>query len=146
MTNIYLAGPFFDDEQVERIGRAEAALAANPQVGRVFSPRKNEIRDLTLGTPKWSDATFKMDVREIDQADVVVALIDYVDDQVDSGTAFEIGYAYHSQKPLVILHEKDTKVNLMLSESLTAYLQSTDALKTYDFATLPTSRYDGPVF
>ena len=146
MTNIYLAGPFFDDEQIERISRVERALAANPQVDHVFSPRLNEIRDLVEGTPKWSDATFKMDTDEIDRADVVVALADYVDDQVDSGTAFEIGYAFHSGTPVVLLHEKDNKVNLMLSESLHAYLQRAEDLATYDFETRPESHYDGPVF
>ncbi len=30
MTNVYLAGPFFDDEQISRIERVEQALAANP--------------------------------------------------------------------------------------------------------------------
>lgn len=145
MTNIYLAGPFFDDEQLERIGRAEKALAANPQVNRVFSPRLNEVRDFEMGTPTWCAKTFKMDTDQIDAADVVVALADYVDDQVDSGTAFEIGYAYHSHTPVVLVHEKDNIVNLMLAESLQAYLTQADALATYDFATLPANRYEGEV-
>jgi len=145
VTNIYLAGPFFDDEQLERIGRAEKALAANPLVGTVFSPRLNEIRDLVLGTPKWATETFEMDVREIDKADVVVALADFVGDQVDSGTAFEIGYAFHSKKPVVLLHEKDTTLNLMLAEGLHAYLQDAEELTTYDFTNLPVSHYEGDV-
>ena len=145
MTNIYLAGPFFDEEQLERIGRAEQALAANPQVGNVFSPRQHELRDVEMGTPKWRERTFKLDTDQIDAADVVVALADYTDDQVDSGTAFEIGYAFHQQTPVVLLHEKDNTVNLMLAESLRAYLTTAEALATYDFATLPTSRYDGDV-
>lgn len=145
MTNIYLAGPFFDDEQIERITRAEKALAANPLVGKVFSPRLNELRDVEFGTPKWCSATFNMDVSEIDKADLVVALSDFVDDQVDSGTAFEIGYAFHSQKPVVLLHEKDTTLNLMLAQGLHAYLTRADQLADYDFKNLPTSTYDGPV-
>ncbi|QMU07508.1 nucleoside 2-deoxyribosyltransferase [Levilactobacillus suantsaii] len=145
MTNIYLAGPFFDDEQLERIGRAEKALAANPKVGRVFSPRLNELRDVTMGTPEWCDRTFKMDIDQIDQADVVVALADFVDDQVDSGTAFEIGYAFHSQTPIVLLHEKDNNVNLMLAQGAQSYLTQAEDLATYDFETLPVSRYEGEV-
>ncbi|CAJ1227513.1 nucleoside 2-deoxyribosyltransferase [Levilactobacillus zymae] len=145
MTNIYLAGPFFDDEQLERIGRAEQALAQNPQVGHVFSPRAHEVRDFEMGTPAWCAKTFKMDTDQIDAADVVVALADYVDDQVDSGTAFEIGYAYHSHTPVILVHEKDNIVNLMLAESLQAYLTHTDDLVTYDFAQLPANRYEGEV-
>ncbi|MCH4123208.1 MAG: nucleoside 2-deoxyribosyltransferase [Levilactobacillus sp.] len=145
MTNVYLAGPFFSDEQISRIERAEKALAANPRVGNVFSPRLNEIHDLEMGTPKWATETFQMDVHQIDQADVVVALVDFVDDQVDSGTAFEIGYAFHSKKPIVVLHEKDTILNLMLAEGLHAYLREAEALAAYDFSTLPESHYHGEV-
>lgn len=145
MTNVYLAGPFFDDEQISRIERAEKALAANPRVANVFSPRLSEIPGLEMGTPEWATQTFQMDVHQIDQADVVVALVDFVDDQVDSGTAFEIGYAFHSKKPVVVLHEKDTILNLMLAEGLHAYLREAEALAAYDFATLPESHYQGKV-
>ncbi|MFC6274665.1 nucleoside 2-deoxyribosyltransferase [Levilactobacillus tangyuanensis] len=145
MTNIYLAGPFFDDEQIERIERVEKALAANPTIGHVFSPRLDEIPGLTMGTPEWATQTFQMDVSQIDKADVVVALSDFVDDQVDSGTAFEIGYAFHSKKPVVLLHEKKTILNLMLAESLHAHLTDAAELATYDFSTLPESHYEGKV-
>lgn len=59
MTNVYLAGPFFDDEQISRIERAEKALAANPQVNRVFSPRLSEIAGLTMhGDARMGHADF----------------------------------------------------------------------------------------
>ncbi|KRK39148.1 nucleoside 2-deoxyribosyltransferase [Levilactobacillus parabrevis] len=145
MTNVYLAGPFFDDEQISRIERVEQALAANPRVTNFFSPRKSEIPGLTMGTPEWATQTFQMDVSQIDQADVVVGMVDFVDDQVDSGTAFEIGYAFHSKKPVVILHEKDTTLNLMIAEGLHAYVQEAEALAAYDFSTLPESHYHGKV-
>lgn len=146
MTNVYLAGPFFDDEQIARIERVEAALEQNPQVDNVFSPRKDEIPGLTVGTPEWATQTFQMDVSQIDHTDVVVAVSDFVDDQVDSGTAFEIGYAFHSKKPVVLFHEKDTVLNLMLAESLHAYLKSAKDLAEYDFNSLPESHYHGKVF
>ena len=75
-----------------------------------------------------------------------VALVDFVDDQVDSGTAFEIGYAFHSDKPIIVLHEKDTILNLMLAEGLHAYLQKAESLAAYDFTNLPESHYHGKVF
>ena len=145
VTNVYLAGPFFDDEQISRIERVEQALAANPRVNSFFSPRKSEIPGLTMGTPEWATQTFQMDVNQIDQADVVVGMVDFVDDQVDSGTAFEIGYAFHSKKPVVILHEKDTTLNLMIAEGLHAYVREAEALAAYDFSTLPESHYHGDV-
>ncbi len=145
VTKVYLAGPFFDDEQISRIERVEQALAANPRISSFFSPRKSEIPGLTMGTPEWATQTFQMDVSQIDQADVVVGMVDFVDDQVDSGTAFEIGYAFHSKKPVVILHEKKTTLNLMIAEGLHAYVQEAEALAAYDFATLPESHYHGDV-
>jgi len=145
VTNVYLAGPFFDDEQISRIERVEKALAANPRVDNVFSPRLGEIPGLTVGTPEWATQTFQMDIHEIEQADVVVALVDFVDDQVDSGTAFEIGYAFHLKKPVVILHEKETILNLMIAEGLHAYVREAEALAAYDFSTLPESHYHGKV-
>lgn len=35
---IYLAGPFFSDEQIDRIARAEQALTQNQTVDSFFSP------------------------------------------------------------------------------------------------------------
>ena len=39
MKRVYLAGPFFDDEQIDRIERLEKALTENQTVSDFFSPR-----------------------------------------------------------------------------------------------------------
>ncbi len=39
MAQIYVASPFFSPEQVDRVKRLEAALAANPTVTDYYSPR-----------------------------------------------------------------------------------------------------------
>ncbi|MGF7436601.1 nucleoside 2-deoxyribosyltransferase [Lentilactobacillus senioris] len=145
MKNIYLAAPFFSDEQNERVTRVEEALAANPTVGEVFSPRKNQLEQYEMGTKKWAQEIFKYDTSKIDWCDVVVAVVDFDDDDVDSGTAFEIGYAYSTNKPLVIFHEKDTILNLMVSESLKAHLTTDKQLQDYNFEDLPSVPYDGKV-
>lgn len=145
MKNIYLAAPFFSDEQNKRVTEVEEALAANETVGEVFSPRKNQLEQFEMGTKKWAQEIFKHDTSKIDWCDVVVAVVDFDDDGVDSGTAFEIGYAYSTNKPLVIFHEKDTILNLMISESLIAHLTNATQLKDYNFETLPNIPYDGKV-
>lgn len=58
MKNIYLAAPFFSDEQNERVTRVEEDLAANPTVGEVFSPRKNQLEQYEMGTKKWAQEIF----------------------------------------------------------------------------------------
>lgn len=87
MTKVYLAGPFFDDEQIERISRMEEALTANPKVESFFSPRQEEFENRVMGTPEWAADVFEMDRVNIDNADVVTAVIDYEGTHVDPGTA-----------------------------------------------------------
>ncbi|MCT2870683.1 nucleoside 2-deoxyribosyltransferase [Limosilactobacillus fermentum] len=146
---IYLAGPFFSDEQIDRIARAEQALTQNQTVDSFFSPRlsdENSIPLLKEGTPEWAQMIFKKDVEEIDDADLVVAVADFVHANVDSGTAFEVGYAYHSNKPIVIVQELDESLNLMLGQALTHYTTSVADLATLDFTNLPNHPYSGQTF
>ena len=80
------------------------------------------------------------------QAAPGVAVVDFFDDHVDSGTAYEIGYAHAFKKPLIIVQEKGNKLNLMISESLTYYTQSAEELATYDFTQLKKNIFTGDVF
>ena len=41
---IYLAAPFFSEEQIDRVARIEAALEANPTVTDFYSPRHHQIQ------------------------------------------------------------------------------------------------------
>ena len=146
---IYLAGPFFSDEQIDRIARAEQALTQNQTVDSFFSPRLSDENSTPLlkeGTPEWAQMIFKKDVEEIDDADLVVAVADFVHANVDSGTAFEVGYAYHSNKPIVIVQELDEPLNLMLGQALTHYTTSVADLVTLDFPNLPPPPHSGQPF
>ena len=94
MKHIYLAGPFFDDEQIDRLERLEAALEANPTVAGFFSPFRHQYDAYEFGSKEWGDVVFESDRSQLHDADVVVAMADfYGDDDVDPGTAWEIGYA-----------------------------------------------------
>ena len=70
---------------------------------------------------------------------------DFVNGCVDSGTAFEIGYAYVFQKPIILIKEKESIPNLMLVESLHAYLTNVEDIATYDFINMPRIPYKGPL-
>lgn len=67
---VYLASPFFSDEQIEEVKRLEKALTANPHVAEVFSPMRNQIEELEFGSFEWRQAIFKNDVDHIDWADL----------------------------------------------------------------------------
>lgn len=146
MVNIYLASPFFSDEQIDRVQRVEQALDNNKTVDKYFSPRKADPEDLEIGSLPWRDFIFKNDIKHLDEATIVVAVVDYIDDHVDSGTAYEIGYAHAHKKPIIIIQEKGPKLNLMISESLTYYLNNIDELKEYDFTRLERNVFIGDVF
>lgn len=142
---IYLAGPFFSPEQIARIEKVEAALRQNPTVDSFFSPRQSDENDAPsaeVGSPAWAKQIFAKDVAEIDQADALVVVADYVHANVDSGTAFEVGYGYHAHKPLIILQElADEPLNLMIGQAAHYYTQSIASLATYDFTTLPSNEF-----
>ena len=110
---IYMAGPLF----------STAELAFNAELARelcalgheVFLPQEHEQRK---DMPK---AIFESDVGGLDWAEVVVACLDGPDP--DSGTCWELGYAYGKQKPAIVyrtdfrLFEGSDPINLMMTES-----------------------------
>jgi nucleoside 2-deoxyribosyltransferase len=66
---------------------------------------------------------FSENMRALENADIIVAIIDGAD--ADSGTAWEMGYAYASRKKVIALRTdfrrsgRHETVNLMLEESAT---------------------------
>lgn len=147
MKKIYLAGPFFDDQQLKLIQKVEGTLHNNKSVKSFFSPRNgNSDQADDIGSPRWAKATFLEDVNQIQKADVMVAILDYPHANPDSGTAFEIGYAYAHSIPLVLFQAEKDPVNIMLSQGATAYLTSLNELKSYNFDQMPKQPYTGKNF
>lgn len=110
---VYLAGPFFNEEQIERVDYIEDLL--DKYGFDVFSPRQ-----ASRVTPNCSQedmlATFKGNTDNIDRADFVLAILD----GKDSGTNFEAGYAYAKKVPVLYFNEtrpKEKGPNLMLALS-----------------------------
>ena len=139
--NIYLASPFFNDEELKNVKKAEKILMS---LGfNVFSPRLNEIRtDENTQQSWWSKETFMNDRRFIDWADVVVML--YYGGYSDSGTAWECGYAFGTNTPVIVVHlGKDS--NLMIHEGCHSNI-TMDELKSYDFDMMPHKPYKGKMF
>lgn len=142
---VYLASPFFSPQQSELLDRVEQALENNPFVEAYFSPRKSPITSLQFGSEIWRDATFNLDIDNLDWATHVVAVADFDGADADSGTAFELGYAYATGKPVILLHESDTIVNLMLSEGLHYYTKDVNDIEDYNFLKMPKKQYKGEI-
>ncbi len=134
---VYLASPFFNDEELKAVEFAERTLRERGFY--VFSPREHENRDHEVGTLAWSMAIFEMDRKNIDACDLMVML--YHGAYSDSGTAWECGYAYATHKPVVVVQlGKDS--NLMVHEGSHTNI-TLEQLKDYDFEGLPIHRYSG---
>ena len=109
---IYLASPFFNDEELADVIRAENILLARGF--DIFSPRLHEVRTDKIADPaRWSRETFEMDRVNIDRCDCVVML--YRGAYSDSGTAWECGYAFGTGKPVVVVQLGEDS-NLMVHE------------------------------
>ncbi len=138
---IYLASPFFNEEELKNVKIAEDILMSRGF--DVFSPRLNEVRnDENTQLAWWSRETFMNDKRFIDWADVVVML--YYGGYSDSGTAWECGYAYGTNTPVVVVHLGENS-NLMVHEGSHTNITLED-LKTYDFNKMPYHPYKGKMF
>lgn len=138
---IYLASPFFNDEELKNVERAEEILMKRGF--QVFSPRLNEVRtDENTQSALWSKETFMNDKRFIDWADAVVML--YYGGYSDSGTAWECGYAYGTHTPVVVVHLGNDS-NLMVHEGCHSNIKLED-LATYDFNKMPSLPYNGKMF
>lgn len=138
---IYLASPFFNGKELENVKIAEKILTERGF--SLFSPRLNEVRtDEITQQSWWSKETFMNDKKFIDWADVVVML--YYGGYSDSGTAWECGYAYGTNTPVVVVQLGEDS-NLMVHEGCHSNI-TLEELKTYDFEMLPAKPYKGKMF
>lgn len=138
---IYLASPFFNEKELENVKIAEKIL--KERGFSLFSPRLNEVRtDENTQQSWWSKETFMNDKKFIDWADVVVML--YYGGYSDSGTAWECGYAYGTNTPVVVVQLGEDS-NLMVHEGCHSNI-TLEEFKTYDFEMLPAKPYKGKMF
>lgn len=115
---IYLAAPLFSE--AERSYNAMLAVLLKQHLFDVFLPQ--EAGDDTDTRMKTEQARiFSKNKSDLDNADIVVAVIDGAD--ADSGTAWEMGYAYARNIPVIAVRTDfrragmNERVNLMLEES-----------------------------
>lgn len=136
---IYLASPFFNEGEIERMERVLTILR-NKGLD-VFAPYEHQNKHLEFGSKEWRDATFRGDMQAIYDCDVIVAIVSQ-GNYSDSGTTFEIGTGYILEKDLVVVNLSDKEVNLMIADSLDAYISSYEELEQYDFDKMPKKTYD----
>lgn len=135
--NVYLAGPFFSESQIEIVKELNSVLQKNETIGNVFVPMEHQMNDgdLVEFTSPWAKAVAMNDYKNVREADIVVAIVDFDGQDMDSGTATEIGYAYAIGRPVFLYHAKnhDMMVNLMATEVTKAYFTDLKEIEKYDF-------------
>lgn len=136
---IYLAGPFFNDEQL--VVQAEIETYAR-QTGHVgFSPRLKCFCPPGASMEQRVEA-FHMNCDGIMESDFILARID----DFDPGTVWEVGYAYglrvsdpesvtpfSSLKPRIYCYTtvEGRGLNLMLAQSSDGFLQGLGAVEEF---------------
>ncbi len=113
MRNVYLAAPLFSEAERDfnRKLRDEIKRAAFS----VFLPQEDSNN---VKGDKRQEIIFNKNLNAIENSDIIVAVVDGID--IDSGTAWEIGYASAKGKPVIGLRTDfrtlgiEGRVNLMI--------------------------------
>ena len=116
---IYLAGPLFTHAELEYNRKLKDMLLNNGF--SVFLPQEDAEDAAKERERQNQEKIFRKCVEGVDTSDIVVAILDGVD--VDSGTAWEIGYAYAKGKTVIGLRTdfralSDGIVNLMVEMAI----------------------------
>ena len=120
---VYLAAPFFTDKQKNDKSTVKAALGFRKDI-EILDPQDFDLglSGWEMTNHQWGKKVFDADVKALLEADVVVA-IDY-GLYSDTGTAWEIGYAYGACIPTIILVPDETisiQHSLMIGSSSTVF-------------------------
>ncbi|MGR3741227.1 nucleoside 2-deoxyribosyltransferase [Companilactobacillus sp. DQM5] len=144
--NIYLAGPFFDEqnEQRNRAQKAFEALQKNPTVGDIYLPMNNQEANYPELTLEWSKEVYHRDINAMQEADAIVAIHDFEGHGMDEGTAFEVGWAV-GKKYIVVFQEKKNPVNVMILQAADYFTDSFEELSKIDFDNEQKKEYNGEI-
>jgi nucleoside 2-deoxyribosyltransferase len=115
---LYFAGPLFTT--AERAWNAELTGALRAAGHEIFLPQEQE-------PGKDAKSIFATDAGGIAAAEAVIAIVDGLDP--DAGTSWEVGYAYGTKKPILLVRTDVRSMagnageyNPMLTESATVRL------------------------
>lgn len=111
--DFYLAGPFFNERQLELQKEIEASMATNKKT--FFSPRLDAGVLGPNATKKDMLDVFNADLEAINECKCLFANVSFR----DTGTSVEIGYALAKGIPVVLFWNKDNNdvdhVNVMIA-------------------------------
>jgi len=131
MTEIYLAGALFSQAEREFNKKLQKMML---NLGfTVFLPQEDADDNSSERENRNHSSIFSNCFSGLEKSDIVVAVLEGTD--VDSGTAWELGYAYAVGKPIIgfrsdfRIQTPDERVNLMIQETLEEFAGSVEELE-----------------
>ena len=135
---IYLAAPLFSDAEREFNCKLRDQIV---ELGfSVFLPQEDSNDTTEMRHEEKQNYIFKQNLEAIDNSNIIVAILDGGSD-VDSGTAWELGYAFAKKKTVLALKTdfrtlgSEGIVNLMIEVSADSLVTDVsglmDALEQY---------------
>lgn len=149
---LYLASGWFSEAQKSLLEKAKKSLAYNDTVDikNSYIPLDNQYKGLVvedddslLYDVEWQSGTFFGDCGGIDYSDVVLALIDT--NNVDEGTAWEMGYAFAQHKPVIVVIDSGAPLNLMIAKGCAQVIDISE-LADFNFLDIKNKPFEGRVF
>lgn len=119
---VYIAGPLFSEAELDFNKKLKEAVAKKGFP--VYLPQENSEDTAHMRHEHKQNYIFQQNVEIIDDSDIILAVLDGAD--VDSGTAWEIGYAYAKGKSIFGLRTdfrtlgSEGMINLMIDQSADA--------------------------
>ncbi|MBN2487534.1 MAG: nucleoside 2-deoxyribosyltransferase domain-containing protein [Methanosarcinaceae archaeon] len=128
---IYLAGPLFSEAEQDFNRKLRDILVKRGF--SVFLPQEDSNDTTSMRHAQKQKHVFNKNCKAIDNSDIILAVLDGGSD-VDSGTAWELGYAYAKGKVVLGLKTdfrtlgSEGTVNLMMEVSLDILVSNIDGL------------------
>ena len=127
--DIYLAGPFFNDVQKTRMDLVKSFLleagltVADPrELGPIIVDSADHVK-----TPEFFMEIFDGNIEGMERSYMMVASVD----DKDTGTAFELGWAFATGRLIFSFAFDGGKTNVMLGQAVDGHFTSAEEFKEF---------------
>lgn len=113
---IYIASPLFHEWEKDEIDILVKYL--RDMGNEVYSPKEFEVENAwDIPNAEWGKKVFDEDIKHLRECDKVVAI--YYGLKSDTGTAWEMGFAYALGKPVEVINKSEEweDISLMIANS-----------------------------
>ena len=138
---VYIAAPFGEPDSLKRNQAMGAAYLMENKGFTVYKPWDYKIPNAwDYPNHEWGQMVFINDLKAIDDADIVIVLS--YGRESTAGTNWEAGYAFGTNKTVIVVEMTDAVMSLMVSNGMYARVKGLGGLDNYDFGSMPKSRTD----